>query len=163
MKLLRSIFISLLILPSLGCRSKLELSEDKERELYRDCIHYEVTKIVKESNGLYKVENIDSTKNFYIFYLHSQENGKSIIGVANRNNTNCIDVIVGLKYNFKFSCDISSKGNYSLYIFEPKAMFYGHEFQYRVPLGNHEDYLSISAQNKIIVLKVEESLQISPL
>jgi hypothetical protein len=61
------------IIANLGCKSKLELSRDKEREMYRDCLHSDVAKIIHEYNGVYKVKDIDSTKNFYILHLYSEK------------------------------------------------------------------------------------------
>jgi hypothetical protein len=144
----------ILIIANLGCKSKLELSRDKEREMYRDCLHSEVAKIINEYNGVYRVKDIDSTNNFYILHLYSENSENEVIGITNRGNCFENRIVIESKYTFEFSCEISTKGNYSLYIFEPDSLFYGHDFLYKIPLGDQEDYVNISILNKKLVLRI---------
>lgn len=153
-KLLGNKIVYLLILIFPGCKTRLELPSDKEREGYRNCTHPEVPLILADFQGFWSVESIDSTEKYNVLYLYSEAENRRVIGVSERANCARNKVEIGQEYYFRFSCDISSKGNHSLYILKPDKMFVGHEFMYRVPLGSQEDYINISAQNGEYVFKV---------
>ena len=153
-KLLGNKIVYLLILIFFGCKIKMELPSDKERERFRKCTHSEVPLILAGFQGFWSVESIDSTANYNVLYLYSEAENRKVIGVSERTNCARNRVEIGLEYYFRFSCDISPKGNHSLYILKPDKMFIGHEFMYRVPLGSREDYINISAQKGEFVFKV---------
>ena len=153
-KLLGSKFIYLIIVVIFGCKPNMVLPSTEEREKYKNCSHLDIPKILAEHQGIWNVESIDSTSSFYVFYLCSITNDKRIIGVSEKAKCQKNEVEKGRKYFFRFSCDISTKGNYSLYIFKPENLFVGHNFMVRVPLGTKEEYINIQAQSGIIVLKI---------
>lgn len=154
-KLLENSILILLIVIISGCESKEVLnSASKERESYRNCSPQKVEPILEDYEGYWKVTRIDSTKKFNLVYLSSEKKNKKVIGVSNRITCEGNEFEIGKEYYFIFSCHISSKGNHSLYIFKPDRMFLGHEISYKVPLGVEKEFVSISTQEEVLVLKL---------
>jgi|GEM_PF-1606061 hypothetical protein len=148
------IFILLLIIIS-GCKSKEVFNTaSMEREDYRNCASHKVEPILEDYMGEWKIISVDSTKKFYLLYLFSEEKNKKVIGVSDRVICEGNKLEVGKEYNFSFSCHISSEGNHSLYIFKPDKMFLGHAMSYKVPLGNQKEFVNISTQEEVLVLKL---------
>lgn len=149
-----SLLIFLTILFS-GCKSKELLNLTlKEREDYRNCTTQRVESILEDYEGDWKVTRIDSTKKFNLFYLYSEKKNKKVIGVSDRVTCEGNKMEIGNNYYFKFSCYISSQGNHSLYIFKPDMMFIGHEINYKVPLGDQKEFVSISTQEEVLIFKL---------
>ena len=155
LKLLENSILILVVIIISGCKSKEVLnSASKEREDYRKCTPQKVEPILEDYKGDWKVTRIDSTKKFNLLYLYSKEKNKKVVGVSNRVTCEGNKMKIGKEYYFMFSCHISSLGNHSLYIFKPDKMFLGHEISYKVPLGDQKEFVGISTQEEVLVLKL---------